>query len=219
MSGETFFDADLARQMLGDSKETAYFFDYETVSFAVPIWAGSRPYQNLPFQYSLHSVDTDGRIEHREFLAEDDKDPRNALAEQMIVDCGTQGPIYVYNATFEKRVTNELADNFPDLSDALHAIIARFEDLQPIAKAAYYHPSQNGKWSLKVVAPAIAPECSYDALEGVKVGSDAGAAFLESCAKETSPERREELREQMLKYCKLDTLATVKIWQFFKGIK
>lgn len=217
LSGETFFDADLARQMLGISKETAYFFDYETVMFAVPIWIGSRPYQNLPFQYSLHSVESDGRIEHREFLAEDDKDPRRALAEQMITDCGTEGAIYVYNATFERGVTKELAANLPDLSDALHAIIDRFEDLKPIAKAAYYHPSQNGSWSLKVVAPAIAPECSYDALEGVKVGSDAGAAFLESCAKGTSPERREELRQQMLEYCKLDTLATVKIWQLFKG--
>jgi predicted RecB family nuclease len=216
LKNETSFDHKLARQLLGASDKTAYFLDYETIMFAVPIWRDSRPYQNLPFQYSLHRLDTEGRLEHREFLAEDDKDPRRALAEQMIEDCGPEGPIFVYNATFERAVTHELAALFPDLSELLKAIIERFIDLYPIAKAAYYNPSQHGSWSLKAVAPAISTECCYDDLEGVKVGSDAGAAFLESCAAETSPERRKELREQMLKYCKLDTLATVKIWEFFK---
>lgn len=91
-------------------------------------------------------------------------------------------------------------------------------DLLPIARECYYNPSQNGSWSLKAVAPAIAPELSYDNLEGVHVGSEAGIAYIEACKPETSPQRREELRRQMLAYCELDTLATVHIWQLFKGI-
>jgi len=219
LSGETYFKAEAARKVLKAYRGIPCFLDFETVRFAVPIWAGTKPYQNIPFQYSLHRVASDGKIHHTEFLKLEGGDPRRALTEKLIEDCGQEAPVFVYNATFERGVIRELANWFPDLKPMLDPLLERIVDLHPITKRHYYHPSQNGSWGLKAVAPAIAPELSYSDLEGVQVGTDAGVAYLEAIAPETAGERREELRRQMLEYCKRDTLATVRIWQYLTTMK
>jgi len=217
LSGEVFFDQAQAFEQLSQHPGPTYFLDFETVQFAVPVWSQSHPYEGLPFQYSLHRLDEDGNLYHSEFLALDGKDPRRALAAQLIADCGTHGVIYAYNASFEKRVVAGLASVFPDLRHPLEALSNRIQDLLPLARECYYNPCQNGHWGLKYVAPAIAPDLCYSDLEGVQVGSDAGTAYWEAISPETTDERREELRHQLLEYCKLDTLATVRIWEFFMG--
>lgn len=217
LTGRAYFDSDTAAARIAEHGVPARFLDFETVSFAVPQWAGTRPYQQLPFQYSLHHVDEHGALHHREFLALDGNDPRRALAEQMLEDCGEHGPLFVFSASFETGVIRSLAGQFPDLASRLETLLDRIADLHPIAKECYYHPIQGHSWGLKALTPAIAPELSYDDLEGVQSGMDAGPAYLEAIHTETTPERREELRRQMLAYCKLDTLATVKLWEYFKG--
>lgn len=217
LKGETYFDAAGAAAALASDTAPAYFLDFETITFAVPIWKGTRPYQQITFQYSLHRVDEDGTIHHSEFLDLSGDDPREAFVKAMLKDCGSFGPIYVYNSAFEKTRIKELADAFPTYSKKLHALLPRIVDLLPIARNNYYHPNQRGSWSIKAVLPAICPELKYSDLEGVQIGSEAGIAYLEACKQETTSERREELRQQMLAYCKLDTLATVKIWEFFRG--
>jgi len=217
LTEQAYCDAESARKILAGYESPAYFLDFETVMFSVPIWTGTRPFQNIPFQYSLHRVDERETLHHMEFLVLDGEDPRRALTEQMIQECGTQGPVFVYNATFEKKVISELAEMFPDLQEPLEALKDRIVDLLPIARQCYYHPTQGRSWSLKAVTPAIAPELSYSDLEGVQGGLEAGPAYLEAIGPETSVDRKEELRQQMLAYCKLDTLATVRIWEYFKG--
>ncbi len=218
LSGETFFDAAGAATALEGQATPAYFLDFETVSFAVPIWKGTRPYQQLTFQFSLHRVDADGTLHHSEFLDISGDDPRKAFIEQMLNDCGHFGPIHVYNAGFENTRIKELAEAFPAYASKLHALLPRVVDLLPIARNHYYHPSQRGSWSIKAVLPAICPEVSYSDLEDVQHGMAAVDAYKEAIAPETTQERQSQLREQLLKYCELDTLATVKIWEFFKGI-
>jgi hypothetical protein len=219
LTGETFFDAVGARQQIEAHGPTPYFLDFETVMFAVPTWIGTRPYQNVPFQYSVHHLNAGGTLEHREFLELDGRDPRRRLCEQLIQDCGELGPIFVFRASFERMVIMGLAESFPELAPDLTKILDRIVDLHPIAKNSYYHPSQNGKWSLKAIAPAIAPDISYTTLEGVQNGMEAGPAYLEAISPGTTPDRKETLRQQMLAYCKLDTLATVRIWEYFRDAK
>mgnify|MGYP003451036192 CR=1 FL=1 len=105
----------------------------------------------------------------------------------------------------------------PELENALFAIIERVVDLLPLAREVYYHPSQHGSWSIKKVLPAIAPELNYADLEGVQHGGAAMEAFAEAIHPETQAERKEQLRQQLLKYCELDTYAMIKIWQYFYG--
>ena len=191
------------------------YLDFETIPFAVPIWAGTRPYQQIPFQWSCHVESADGSIEHREFLAEGVDDPRRAFAESLIAALEADGPVLVYNAGFESARMKETATAFPDLATALHAAIDRIVDLLPIARDHYYHPAMRGSWSIKVVAPAIAPELSYEGLE-VAGGGMAMEAFAEILNPATTPEKRQQLRNALLKYCELDSLANLKVAQYFQ---
>ncbi|MBU0953969.1 MAG: DUF2779 domain-containing protein, partial [Spirochaetes bacterium] len=190
-----------------------YFLDFESIQFAVPRWAGTRPYQQLVFQYSLHRQESNGRLQHCEFLDLSGENPLRAFAERLLRDCGECGTIYVYNITFERSRVNELAVQFSDLAAALRALAGRMVDLLPIVKEYYYHPGQQGSWSLKRVLPALAPDLSYADLEGVRDGTAAMDAYREAIEPATADQRREVLGTQLLEYCKLDTWSLVRIWQ------
>ena len=190
-----------------------YYFDFETIAFTIPKWAGTRPFQQIPFQWSCHMEDSDGRLTHYEFLDASGNDPRRACAEKMIEIMGDHGPVIVYNQAFEMRVINELAELFPDLSKKLLAMNARVFDLLPLMRKHYYHPDMYGSWSIKAVLPTIAPELSYDNLE-VGNGGDAQEAYLEITHPETPQESKIMLEDALLKYCEQDTLAMVKIVEF-----
>lgn len=217
LSGTVFFDAAGAAADLAVHSLPAYFLDFETIQFAVPIWKGTRPYQQNTFQFSLHVLSSSGQLDHTEFLDISGNDPSEAFARSLIAACGQSGPVYVYNAGFETARVSELAIRFPHLANELLAINARVVDLLPIARERYYHPSQQGSWSIKKVLPAAVPELRYDALDGVQDGGMAMEAFLEAIHPDTSAERKSQLEQQLLAYCKLDTYAMVRLWQVFAG--
>jgi hypothetical protein len=193
-----------------------YYLDFETIQFAVPIWSGTKPYRQVPFQWSCHIEKKNGATTHKEFLASDTSDPRRAFAQSLIDAIKTRGPVLVYNAGFEGSRLLELAENFPDLASKLEAIRDRFVDLLDIARAHYYHRDMRGSWSLKAVLPTIAPELAYDDLE-VANGGMAQEAFLEMLHPETPPDQISKLREALLAYCCRDTWALVRIAHFFQG--
>lgn len=211
----TYFDVQSTSEILRAQSVPAYFLDFETINFAIPIWAGTRPYQQVPFQYSLHVLKQNGEISHSEFLDISGNDPSRSFSETLIDQCGKSGPIYVYNAGFEGARLRELAERFTDLSDALIVISSRLFDLLPLARNYFYHPAQHGSWSIKKVLPALVPELSYDNLEGVKDGGMAMDAFAEAIHPATKIGRKNIIQEQLLAYCKQDTLAMVKIWKIF----
>jgi hypothetical protein len=217
ISGLAYFDSAGAKADLSRFGFPAYFLDFETISFAVPIWKGTRPYQQIPFQFSLHRVDCSESLVHNAFLDLTGVDPSKAFAKSLIEQCGSEGPVFVYNAAFESTRMRELAARFPELEPALNCIIERVVDLLPIARNRYYHPSQHGSWSIKAVLPALCPKLSYDQLEGVQDGEMAIEAFKEAISPETNPERKQALERQLLEYCQLDTFAMVQMWQTFRG--
>ena len=217
LSGREYFDRSGAAQALAAHKLPAYFLDFETIQFAVPIWKGTRPYQQIPFQYSLHRLSRSGKLEHKEFLALADTDPSRSFAQSLVADCGTSGPIFVYNAGFETSRIRDLAMRFSDLAAPLLALNERVVDLLPVARNHYYHPSQQGSWSIKAVLPALCPALNYDDLDGVQNGGMAMDAFLEAIAPQTSAARKAQIRQQLLAYCQLDTYAMVRLWAEFSG--
>jgi hypothetical protein len=194
-----------------------YYLDFETIQFPIPIWKSTRPYQQLPFQYSCHIEHNDAVLTHREFLDTSGNPPMRALAETLIVDLRDQGPIINYGH-FERMIINILIELYPDLTDPLTALQERILDLLPLLRRNYYHPDMDGSWSIKAVLPTIAPDLAYAALEEVHDGKEAQIAFLEASHPETTPERREALRRNMLKYCGQDTLAMVRIMRYFRDI-
>jgi len=214
-----FFDAAGAAADLAPHGFPAYFLDFESIQFPVPIWKGTRPYQQIAFQFSLHTLGESGLLSQTAFLDLSGDDPSEPFANALIAACGETGPVFVYNAGFEKTRIRELAERYPALAGPLLGIHARVVDLYPIACNRYYHPRQQGTWSIKAVLPAIAPELGYDKLDGVADGGMAMDAFSEAIRPGTSAVRKSEIERQLLAYCRLDTFAMVRLWQFFSGCK
>lgn len=215
VTGKAFLDPQV-KAVLQAYAYPRYFFDFETIQYAVPIWAGSRPYQQVPFQWSCHREDKNGTLKAEAFLAPDAGDPRRACAESLLKALGTEGPIFTYSAQFERGRIAELAAAFPDLEAELDSVHARIVDLLPIAREHYYHPDMRGSWSIKKVLPTVAPDLSYEDL-AVGDGGMAQEAYAEMIDPGTSENRRGELRAALLEYCGQDTLALVRLSRFFEG--
>ena len=186
--------------------------DFETIMPGVPLFDESRPYQQIPFQYSLHCQGSkSGEIIHFEYLADSDLsiDPRKELIEQMIAQTKEAKTILVYNISFERTRINEMIRDFPEYSDELQLIAVRMMDLMPPFRKDYRTESMEGRYSIKKVLPALCPELSYHELE-IGNGTDASNAFLELYYCENKEEIK-QTRDHLLKYCHLDTLAMVKV--------
>jgi len=217
LANTPWFDRDGAARALRAHSLPAYFMDFETIQFAVPIWKGTRPYQQIPFQFSVHRLSRTGTLEQQAFLDLGGGDPSQGFARALLSACGERGPVFVYNASFETSRIRELAERFPRMKRDLLALNERVVDLLPVAREHYYHPSQHGSWSIKAVLPALCPELRYDDLDGVQDGGMAMAAYLEAIAPDTPSARRKEIEQQLLAYCKLDTYAMVRLWSRFTG--
>lgn len=187
-----------------------HYLDFETIYFVVPRWIGTRPYQQIPFQFSCHIEQQDGAMEHREHLDLSGASPVEAFADALLAAVGDAGPILVWNQSFEATRVCELAKMLPGRAEMLLALIDRMVDLLPIYREHYYHRDMHGSWSIKAVLPTVAPELTYSNLE-VGDGGAAQAAYLEAVDSAATAERREELRAQLLAYCERDTLAMVRL--------
>jgi len=207
-----------ARETLMALPYPRYYLDFETIGPAVPIWSGTRPYAAIPVQWSMHIEEEGGQTGHEEFLDLSGEPPMRALAEGLIECSGVAGPVLMYTS-YEKGVINGLIEMFPDLAEPLQKIIERLFDLHPVVKENYYHPDMLGSWSIKAVLPCIAPHMNYAELEGINEGMGASDGFLEAIGigPEGPPgaERKAELEEQLLRYCKFDTEAMLEIVRFF----
>ena len=197
-----------------------YHLDFETFQLAVPQWEGCRPYEQIPFQYSLHIEYEDGTLEHKEFLAKEGTDPRRALAESLCNDIPMNVCGLAYNMSFERMVMKGLAETFTDLSEHLMNIRENMHDLMiPFQKQYWYTEAMQGSYSIKYVLPALYPgdpSLDYHNLDQVHNGGEASDAFARMAF--LSPEEIAELRDNLLKYCGLDTFAMVKVLGKLKEI-
>lgn len=185
-----------------------HYLDFETFGTAVPRYAGTRPFQFVPFQWSNHIEDERGTLRHDEFLSEDDRDPREALAHALLASLGSRGTICTYSS-YERRVITELATALPKYKRRLEALLPRLWDLLPIVREHYYHPEFHGSFSIKSVLPAVVPELTYDDL-AVADGMQAGVAYLEAITT-ADPTRKSELLGALRDYCGRDSLAMLEV--------
>lgn len=202
-----------ARRALSALAYPRYYLDFETISFAVPRWASTRPYQQIPFQWSLHVEGPDGSLSHQEFLDLSGEHPARAVANALLEAVGNSGPVLMYTS-FERTCINNLAEFCLELRARLMALAARLVDLKPIVKENYYHPDMHGSWSIKAVLPTIAPELDYSNLGDIQEGTAVQQAYVEAISPETLDSRKREIRESLLRYCKHDTLAMVTLARY-----
>jgi len=207
-NNETFISKRLHAQ-LTDVEYPVHFLDFETVNPAIPRYAHTSPYQVIPFQWSDHILYEDGSLAHKEYLCDDDRDPRDDFTRTLLHALGQKGTIFIYT-TYEKTIIERLAEYLPQYRDDLLRIPNRFKDLCAIIRHYFYHPGFHGSFSLKFVLPVLVPEMRYDTLS-IKDGSHASFEYLRMIHPDTVSEEKEKIKEDLLVYCSQDTLAMVRI--------
>jgi hypothetical protein len=211
-SGKIHVASDLAER-LKRFGPPAFYLDFEAVSPAIPLYPGTRPYQTIPFQWSLHHADENGAVIHREFLAGADSDPRRMFAETLLEALsGTKLPVIVYSS-YERARLSELATVFPDLAKRILGVIRRLCDLLPIIRGSVYHPDFDFSNSIKVVAPALCPDLTYDDIQEIADGEAASTAFWRMASGRADPETSARYQGALRVYCRRDTEALVRLHQ------
>ena len=207
-----YIEQDSTEQFLSSLEYPLYYLDYETLMSGVPLYDGTRPYQQIPFQFSLYVQESpEAEMQHFEFLHKEPTDPRQHFAEKLVELCGDSGSVVVYNAGFETRINREVANDFPQYAVKLEGINSRVIDLmKPFQKRWLYKPEQMGSYSIKYVLPAYVPELSYDGM-AIADGGDAMDNYLRFVKGDIPANEHGALWAALSEYCKLDTLAMVKI--------
>jgi len=215
LSREIHIDTQAIADFLRDVSYPINFLDFETFQDAIPRFDGQGPYKNIPFQYSLHILHKTGELEHKEFLADEAEDPRLELTQRLLEDLTDEGTLFAFHQSFEIGVIKSLAQHFDQYAAQLRSLIGRFKDLEiPFNQLMYYHPDFHGSFSIKSVLPALFPndpELDYKNL-AIQSGDVAMNVFPHLHEIE-DPDEKEAIRASLLAYCRLDTLAMVKIWE------
>jgi hypothetical protein len=216
--GRSIIDQSVLQVFIGSLQYPLYFLDFETYNPAIPPFDGTKPYGQIPFQYSLHrKASPEGELSHTGFLAEANIDPRIPLIESLLRDTPPPGDILAYNRSFEARVLRDLAEAFPDSASELDDLSSRLVDLmEPFQKRYFYLPEMRGSYSIKAVLPALVPDLSYETLE-ISEGTEAMEAYYQLSI-ETNPAIIERIRNDLWEYCKFDTLAMVRILEKLETI-
>ena len=203
-------DKEGVREFLGSLWYPLCFLDFETCMSPVPLFDGTRPYQQVPFQFSLHTQERRGALIHHAFLARPNGDPRAEFLRELLKLLPSHSCVLTYNQAFEATRMRELRSSFPAYAAAIDRILDQMRDLMiPFKKRMVYHWEMNGSYSIKKVMPALVPDLSYDGLD-ISDGGMAMEAYTAMCSAKDKSEI-ERIREGLLEYCQLDTLAMVKI--------
>lgn len=217
-SGEPHINKAEIAKFLNTFEFPLYYLDFETHNTALPLYDGTRPYQQVPFQFSLHVQQEDGSTEHHEFLHDDSTDPRPAFLEKLKSVLSDSGSIVVFNQSFEIGRLRECSEAFPDYQEWFNNLLPRFIDLiTPFKRFDYHSPEQHGSNSIKAVLPAITKQ-SYEDLE-IAEGEQASLAYLSLINDDLSADERARIRKDLLKYCERDTEAMLWVVEALRKLK
>jgi hypothetical protein len=207
LTGAPHINKEAIQSFLSRLQYPLWLIDFETFATAVPMFAGVRPYQQIPFQFSIHVLDRiDAEPRNTGFLSSGSKDPRPQFLAALQEQIGTNGSVLAYNAQFESGVLRDLATRFPDSAAWISQVQGRMVDLlQPFRSFDYYHQRQKGSASLKAVLPALNGP-SYDGM-AIQDGASAGARFLQTHYEPCAEAEREQVRAELMRYCSQDTFG------------
>jgi hypothetical protein len=207
------------REFLSKLRYPLCFLDFETFASAIPRFDGTRPYQQVPFQYSMHRIDVAGKEPmHFEFLAQPSMDPRKEIAEKLLGEVPDRACVLVYNMAFEKRVLKELGEALPTLCRRLGAVSGGMVDLmEPFRRRDIYDWQMNGSYSLKSVLPVLVPEMTYEGM-AIRDGAMASEAYF-AMEEISDPSEQARLRKALLEYCLQDTLGLVRLVEKMRAME
>ncbi len=216
-TGQAHIEKEKLKMFLDALKGTLYYLDFETFQVGIPLYDGTKPYQQIPFQFSCHIVDK-AKTKHKSFLASSSNDPRKEFLLSLKEALGDDGLIVTYNQSFEKTRLKEIAEALPEFKEWVEKTLPRFIDLwEPFRNFYYYHPKQAGSGSIKDVLPALTGK-DYRNLD-IADGEAATTAFLNMTFGDTPNEQKPKIRADLEKYCAMDTEAMILIVNELKKLE
>jgi len=194
-----------------------YFLDYETLASVVPYFDGLKPYEQLPFQYSLHILDEPGsELRQVEYLHKDNTNPAEALSKSLKEHIGTSGSVITWNASFEMGCNTLMGTMLPEYKNFFEQVNERVIDLMlPFSSGWYIDKHFGGSTSIKKVLPVLVPDLSYQSL-GIHEGAGAQRLWMDAVLYGKREQEKEKILSDLIAYCGLDTLAMVEIWRYLK---
>ncbi|HEU5358921.1 MAG TPA: DUF2779 domain-containing protein, partial [Gemmatimonadales bacterium] len=218
-AGRPLIEPELRTELAAFAGDRIAFLDFETVAPAIPVWDGCRPFDAVPAQVSVDVVEAGAVLDHHEWMASDAGDPRPMIAQTVVAACAGADVVVAFNAGFERRCLELVAEAVPEHAPAINAIIGRLRDLADPVRRGIYHPDFHGSYSLKAVIPALVPELAYHDLE-VAEGTTASTrlAALMFTPERFSAEERERTRRHLLEYCARDTLVMVRLLDTLRSL-
>jgi len=206
------------KEFVENVKYPLYFLDYETMSSVIPHFDGTKPYQQLPFQYSLYVLDNPGgELRHLEYLHTENSLPCLPLLQKLKEDIGNEGTIFVWHEIFEKSRNTEMGELFPEYKEFMITVNERIIDLKiPFSNDWFIDKDFHGSASIKDVLPALIKDLSYKDLE-IQGGSVAQRVWMETILEGKNITTKDEIMNQLLDYCKLDTLAMVRLYEVLQN--
>lgn len=218
-SGEAYIDPDGIKARLNALAYPLHFLDYETFNYAVPHYEGIRPYQQMAFQYSLHTVaEPGGACKHNYFLSDGRGTPPQEMAQKLRDDMGEIGTVIVWSQGFEKTVNKQIGEIFPEYFAFFEEVNEKTFDLRKIfSDLLYMHPSFLGSTSIKKVMPVLAPHLSYKDLD-IGDGITASIKWFRMAKWDLDEGEKRSIYDHLCKYCELDTWAMVEIFKFLQAL-
>ena len=213
--GEPLINRTGIKRFIDRLKWPLYFYDYETYSTPVPQADGHAPYEQMAVQFSIHRMEASGDVTHSEFLA-DAHGQQRELVEALRSSIGDEGSLIAWNMKFEKQCNKTLAKLIPEHADFLNGMSRRTVDLMDPFAADYVDIRFGGSRSIKDVLPVLCPDLRYNP-DAVHDGGGAVAAWLE-LVESDDEQRQDKLRQDLLAYCELDTLAMVRIFEVLNTV-
>jgi len=217
--GKEFIDTKAINDFLQTLEYPLYYLDFETFASAIPVYDNLKPYQRVPFQYSLHIQEKEGaELKHISFLSNGKEDSRKDFMKSLKDNLGDKGSIVVYNQGFEQGVIKEQTELFPEYEGWTEKINTRFVDLLvPFRNFSYYNPDQVGSASIKKVLPVLT-NLSYSDLD-IGNGEQASNTFLDVVKGRYTQEEVNKIRKDLEIYCALDTEAMILLIDALNKVK
>lgn len=213
-------DKEAIKTILGNLAFPLFFYDYETICTPIPILDGSWPWQQFPVQYSLHKMDADGTIIHKECIIQSGETTNKRLVDQLVTDIDSpQWTCIVWNKAFENSVNTNMGVLYPEYKEFFEKVNAQTFDLMEIFRDMhYFHPDFQWSASIKKVLPVLT-DITYDWL-AVPHGWVAMDILQQIATGKMIWPELETTVANLLEYCKQDTWAMVAIYQrLLKDIK
>lgn len=206
------------REFMQNLQYPLYFLDYETFSGVIPPFDGIRPYQQVPFQYSVHILESpEAELTHKEFLHTENSHPGLPLLKSLRENIGEKGSVLVWYEKFEKGRNKELGEMFPEYREFMQSINNRVIDLMvPFSEGWFVDKDFYGSASIKKVLPVLVSELSYKELN-IQEGASAQRIWMETVLEGKNTEMKDKIMNDLIEYCKLDTLAMVQLYKVLQA--